>query len=206
MKIWKPVQAILIGFAVLVCASPLFAAASPIHPSYQDPCTWTHSLHVQSDLDGDRIPDTAVVRRHGNRYTLSIHFSANPNRTFHSYDTTTPVTAIKAIDVDGDHDRDIVLLGPNPVRAAALWLNESPRSFHTAWVTVIVPASPDALIGRCLDDDDDTPTESNCSACLSRAVFGTALKSETVLRLSCEPVPLTRFVAVVPPRGPPLDS
>src|SRR5436190_1918886 len=67
------------------------------------------SLQVRSDLDGDQIPDLAQVREIDNDYVLSIRLSSQRSWTrLPAYYTSERVIGIEAMDVDGDHDGDIV--------------------------------------------------------------------------------------------------
>jgi hypothetical protein len=212
MKIRSPYWAFLLWLVAVACSSPpVNAAANPQH-SVVESSTWPVRLHVRSDFDGDQVPDTAVVRRHGERYTLIIHFAGKSSKTYSAYYTREPVVGIASMDVDGDRDRDIVLLGLNSALPAGLWLNESPETFRTEvpWLVAIIYPDSLARISRSFlqspDPDPGSLTEPGPDASVTEGLFLLPLRSEIRLCSCSCPVLLQGLSVSVPSRGPPLNS
>lgn len=212
MKIRSPYWAFLLWLVVIACPFPLVnAAPNTQQPADQSP-TWPVRLHVRSDFDGDRVPDTAVVLRHGKHYSLSIHFAGKASKTFSVYYTSEPVIGITSMDVDGDRDHDIVLLGLNPGLPAALWVNDSPAAFRieVPWLAAVVYPDSLAKINRSYlqnsEPDPGSLTESVPDASVTEGLLLSLLKSETRIGSLSRPALLQGLPISVPSRGPPLNS
>jgi hypothetical protein len=169
-------------------------------------------LHVRSDFDGDHVPDIAVVRRHGEHYSLSIHFAGKSSKQFSAYFTSEPVIGITSMDVDGDRDRDIVLLGLNPALPAAVWMNDGPEAFRieVPWLAAIVYPDSVASIERSFlqspDPDPGSLSDPGPDASLTEGLFLSLHRCETSLGSFSRSVLLQGLSVRVPSRGPPLNS
>ena len=212
MKIRSPYWAFLLWLVAAAYSSPPVNAASNPQHLIAESTTWPVRLHVHSDFDGDHVPDTAIVRRHGEHYSLSIHFAGKASKTFSAYYTGEPVIGITSMDVDGDRDRDIVLLGLNSVLPAGLWINDSPQAFRieVPWLAVIVYPDSLARLNRSFlespDPDPGSLTDPGPDASVTEGLFLSLFSSETTLGSFSNSIPLQGLSVRVPARSPPLIS
>src|SRR5262245_2304835 len=139
MKIRSPYWAFLLWLVAAAYSSPPVNAAPIPQHSIAESAKWPVRLQVRSDFDGDDVLDTAVVSRHGRHYSLSIQFAGKASLTFSGYDASEPIIGITSMDVDGDRDHDIVLLGLNSGISAAWWLNDSSHAFRieVPWLAAV---------------------------------------------------------------------
>jgi len=87
-----------------------------------------------ADLDGDHIPDIAsgISTGHtseGYSYRVDLDFSGNPGaKTLSVFSTDSTGLNIEAVDIDGDHDLDLIITGrlSQPI---SVWLNDGRGSF-----------------------------------------------------------------------------
>jgi len=86
------------------------------------------------DLDGDHRADFAVAEPQGfaghpHSYRVNVQLSANPNSTFEIDSQAPGGLHVTALDVDGDHDLDLVItteFGRVPV---GVWINDGRGAF-----------------------------------------------------------------------------
>lgn len=88
---------------------------------------------ISFDANQDRHPDLAVLRQFfTNRglaeYAFEIHLSGTRLATQVEGFSAVPGATLEHWDVDGDHDRDIILLSPSGV-ALRVWLNDGMGRF-----------------------------------------------------------------------------
>jgi len=180
-----------------------FAAESRLEPQFPN-------LRVQADLDGDQLPDTALVRQHGSQYALSVKLSSK--RTWihvHAYSTNEAVIGIASMDVDGDQDRDIVLLGLNPFRPSGLWLNEGARGFRTErpWLAAGFQRNSGAHLARLAsfntDEGPGSLDEPGPDALVPHYLLPTVIKAGAGLSRESREVPFSGPSSNLPLRGPP---
>jgi hypothetical protein len=91
-------------------------------------------LAAVADLDGDHIPDLASSistgrTSQGYSYRVDLDFGGNPGRkTLSVFSDDSAGLDIEAIDVDGDHDLDLVISG-RLSRPVSVWLNDGRGRF-----------------------------------------------------------------------------
>ncbi|HVW07566.1 MAG TPA: hypothetical protein VHC90_03235 [Bryobacteraceae bacterium] len=86
-----------------------------------------------ADLDGDRVADLANAgpgRREGNRYVHRVQIDLSHTGTA-SFDIHGASASIRLClrDIDGDHDRDLVVFEPSSSIPVAVWLNDGAGHF-----------------------------------------------------------------------------
>ncbi len=184
---------------------PSLALASASHPAQPQ------SLRIHSDLDGDQLPDTALVRQHGDYYSLSIRSSSSRTWTrFRGYHSTEPVIGILVMDVDGDSDRDIVLLGFNRFRPSGLLLNEGAKGFRPAhpWFAAdLQKRTGSSLIrfaGAGSDDEPCNVDDSGPEALVPHHVLPCIINVQSGLSREFREVAFGCQSATATLRGPPL--
>ncbi|HYR45188.1 MAG TPA: VCBS repeat-containing protein [Terriglobia bacterium] len=87
-----------------------------------------------ADLDGDHIPDIASgistgQTSEGYSYRVDLDFSGNPQaKTLSVFSNDSTGLNIEAVDVDGDHDLDLIITGrlSQPI---GVWLNDGRGRF-----------------------------------------------------------------------------
>lgn len=120
---------------MLVCwfAKPLSAGDKP------------HALNVMhflrpglpaiADLDGDNIPDLAsgvrtALTAQGYSYRVDLDLSTNPEaKTFNVVSQDSTGLNIEAVDIDGDHDLDLLVSGRLSPRPIGIWVNDGRGRF-----------------------------------------------------------------------------
>jgi hypothetical protein len=117
------------------------------------PLGWSTAI---GDLNADGRPDFAIADRLGRldglfAYSLELSISGIGSRwvTFNEPD---PSLAIALLDVDQDHDLDVVVSAPISRKVLRIWLNDGRGAFHEA---PSPPAASTAEVGR---DEADTTT------------------------------------------------
>ena len=110
------------------------AATPPIHslPSGLD--SPAVSGWVLSDLNGDKIADLATARagRHdANGYAQEVRITLGDfQQTSFHFQSRGATVELSSRDVDGDQDRDLVILEPVSREAIGVWINDGAGSFH----------------------------------------------------------------------------
>src|SRR5262245_1515711 len=113
-----------------------------------------------ADLDGDRTPDLAMARRvgysdDGYLYRIELRRSSDPHYdSFTVSHSDTLGLKITGIDIDADHDTDLVIGGRFSGEHIGVWINDGNGHFaksppglfsSTSWVDVgAAPINPDA--------------------------------------------------------------
>jgi hypothetical protein len=88
-----------------------------------------------ADLDGDQIPDVASGIRTGQTakgysYRVDLDFSANSEaKPFNVFSEDSTGLNIEAVDVDGDHDLDLLVSGRFSPQPIGIWLNDGRGRF-----------------------------------------------------------------------------
>jgi hypothetical protein len=88
-----------------------------------------------ADLDGDHVPDVASGIRTGHThagysYRVDLDLSENPEaRSFSVVSQEPGGLSIEAIDIDGDHDLDLVIRGQFSLQPIGIWLNDGSGRF-----------------------------------------------------------------------------
>jgi len=113
-----------------------------------------------ADLDGDHIPDIASGIRTGRTaegysYRVDLDFSGNLEaKPFNVFSEEPAGLNIQAIDIDGDHDLDLVITGRLSPQPIGVWLNDGRGLFTrgdpanyvlSAWETRASVQSPDTV-------------------------------------------------------------
>lgn len=120
-------------FAVCWFAAPAFAAAATTS------LVATHLLRpgvpAIADLDGDHLPDVAsgISTGHtpaGYSYRVDLDLSGHTNQNSFSVLSEEPNGLnIEAIDIDGDHDLDLVITNRLSLKPIGVWINDGTGSF-----------------------------------------------------------------------------
>jgi hypothetical protein len=89
---------------------------------------------VLADLDGDGRVDTATAhsgRQNARGYSqeVRISFGAFQQSTFR-FQTSNARIELSSRDLDGDQDRDLVILEPSSKEPIGVWINDGGGSFH----------------------------------------------------------------------------
>jgi hypothetical protein len=88
-----------------------------------------------ADLDGDQVPDLASGIKTGHTsagysYRVDLDLSRNPNgKSFSVLSQEPNGLNIQAIDVDGDHDLDLVITNHWSMKPIGVWINDGSGSF-----------------------------------------------------------------------------
>src|SRR5215467_10155568 len=120
----------------------LLAAMGYVRPAAagsRNPAVDLHLLHpgttVIVDLDGDQIPDFAsgtnlgrMPQGYAYRVDLDLTDNSQP-KPFRVFSTEPNGVAIKAIDLDGDHDLDLVITGRLLHEPIGVWINDGRGNF-----------------------------------------------------------------------------
>lgn len=132
-----------LAHAGLLSVALLFAISSFAVPGLAETAAHgTIAMHLLrpgiaalADLDGDQIPDVASGINTGHTsagYSYRVDFdlssSAQP-KSFSILSEEPNGLNIEAIDVDGDHDLDIVITGRLSLRPIGVWINDGSGSF-----------------------------------------------------------------------------
>jgi len=112
-----------------------------------------------ADLDGDHIPDIAsgISTGHtseGYSYRVDLDFSGNPvAKTLSVFSDDSTGLNIEAVDIDGDHDLDLIITG-RLSKPISVWLNDGRGRFTqgdlakyvlSVWQTRSAVQSPDIV-------------------------------------------------------------
>jgi len=129
----RTVFACLCAFAALCLVSgPSWAL-----PNLNSP-VWPRPLNVGSaiaDLDGDQIPDVASGTNLGRTaqgyfYRIDLDLTHNSQvKAFNIYSNEPNGLDVRAIDVDGDHDLDLVITSRILQQPIGIWLNDGEGNF-----------------------------------------------------------------------------
>ncbi len=118
----------LLGFAFTCLAF----AASPA--TYQLPARSSGAPGwVLADLDGDRIADMAAAGpglRDGRGYIHQVNIDLTGSQsTSFTVRGDSPSIRLTFRDIDGDHDRDLIVFEPSSVMPIGVWLNDGAGHF-----------------------------------------------------------------------------
>ncbi len=120
---------LLAGGALSFAAGSATAAEPPIPSNAVSSYGW-----VIADLDGDQIADVATARsgRHEfNGYSQEVRIIlAGLQQTSFQFLSRGPTVELSTLDVDGDHDGDLVVFEPLSSQPIGVWLNDGAGSFH----------------------------------------------------------------------------
>ena len=92
-------------------------------------------LPAIADLDGDNIPDLAsgvrtALTAQGYSYRVDLDLSASPGaRAFNVVSQDSTGLNIEAVDIDGDHDLDLLVSGRLSPRPIGIWVNDGRGRF-----------------------------------------------------------------------------
>jgi hypothetical protein len=126
-----------------LAAACLIPAASA--KTFQLPSQTTRNRSwAVSDMNGDKIADLAFAgpgRREGTEYAREISVNlAGAGRS--QFTVRSPGAAIQLTlrDIDGDHDRDLIIVEPWSRRAIGVWLNDGRGHFEEGNLAKYAPA------------------------------------------------------------------
>ena len=120
-------QYVRLGLVLAAGVLPLYAASDT--QDFVRSSGW-----VFGDFNGDQRPDVALSRAgrgdaRGFRQQVRILFGVSGETSFEFHSRTAHVQ-LGARDVDGDHDRDIVIEEPLTRVPIGIWINDGDGSFH----------------------------------------------------------------------------
>ena len=126
-------------FAALVVFAPLapgqrLIAPDPHAASFRLPPAFLRGAGTFGDLDGDQLPDIAVAEPQGfsshlSSYRVAVHLSSNDGSAFEIRSRAPGGLHLTALDVDGDHDLDLVVVTEQGRQAVGVWINDGKGSF-----------------------------------------------------------------------------
>jgi|SRR5690242_10702261 len=126
----RPVLLWLLAGAALNFAAARATAAQPAIPSNAA----SNYGWVIADLDGDQIVDVATARsgRHDlNGYSQEVRIRLGGfQQTSFRFLSRGETVELSTLDVDGDHDGDLVAFEPLSSQPIGVWLNDGAGSFH----------------------------------------------------------------------------
>ena len=131
--------------ALLFCLAGLCLIPSAGAKTFQLP---THNSRTRSwavsDMNGDKVADLASAgpgRRDGAEYAreISVNLAGSEKSQF---TVRSPGAAIQLSlrDIDGDHDRDLIIVEPWSRRAIGIWLNDGLGHFEEGNLAKYGPA------------------------------------------------------------------
>jgi hypothetical protein len=121
------------------------------------PFGWSTAI---GDLNADGQPDIAITDRIGRlgdgfSYSLELTFAGLGTRWL-TFDAPDAALAIALLDIDYDHDLDVVVSAPFSRAVVRVWLNDGQGGFHEA-----APPPSNAVVG---DERADSATPSPADA------------------------------------------
>ncbi len=129
LSAWK----LVLSIAVFCAAIPAWAA------DYTDPPNPAHLLRpgiwTVADMDGDRILDAAsgvkiAHTQQGYVYRVDLDLSASHHpASFTVLSNEDVALSVEALDVDGDHDLDLVITSHLPHKLIGIWINDGEGQF-----------------------------------------------------------------------------
>jgi hypothetical protein len=126
-------------FAIIFFLLVAIGYVRPAAAGSRNPAVDLHLLHpgttVVVDLDGDQIPDLAsgtnlgrMPQGYAYRVDLDLTDNSQP-KPFRVFSTEPNGVAIKAVDVDGDQDLDLVITGRLLHEPIGVWINDGRGNF-----------------------------------------------------------------------------
>ena len=98
----------------------------------------SYRTQLGNDLDGDHIPETAIIKQCGYVYQVSIHFTTGrPKLRLKTYVTEAAAgLSLQTTDVNNDSKGDLVIISAISLRPIAVWLNQGTARFQrvSSWV------------------------------------------------------------------------
>ncbi len=120
--------------AALLASGLGTAAPNPAqHSLPRPPASLFDLTWVLADFNGDQQPDFASARlanRHGQEYAHEVSVRLGSAQTSFRFRSHTAKIELSARDVDGDEDRDIVVLEAHSKQPLGVWLNDGAGSFE----------------------------------------------------------------------------
>ena len=91
---------------------------------------FSYRTRLKHDLDGDHIPETAIIRERPYVYQVSIHFTTGrPKLRLTTY-LAAGTAGLSLHTIDADHDSEgelLVIISATSVRPVAVWANEGKK-------------------------------------------------------------------------------
>jgi len=134
--------------ALSICALlavPRFAAAdtpgAPLRTPAPAPFGWSSTI---ADFNSDGRPDVAVANRlsnhGGSNFRIDVQLS-DGHRQSMSFASAQPALRVTAVDVDNDHDIDLVVTQLLGHRVVGVWLNDGAGNFQKGHSRELPPVS-----------------------------------------------------------------
>ena len=91
----------------------------------------SYRTELGHDLDGDHIPETAIIRHCGYLYQISIHFTTGrPKLRLKTYVTAgVSDLSFETTDLNNDSKGDLLIISATSIRPIAVWLNQGKAKF-----------------------------------------------------------------------------
>ena len=202
------ITALLVVSVFLCGANASYASGSRANHGFK------YRTQLGQDLDGDHIPETAVIRERGHLYQVSIHFTTGrPKLHLQTY-VTGDIAGLTfhAIDLNNDNRGDLIIISATSVRPIAVWLNQGRAKFKK------VNSSLYRGVGRRTGPSYRVPkppqpeTVGNVSidpfpqATLESKYFNAAGDGTGIIFIQPDERPCESALRQVPSRGPPLAA
>lgn len=189
------------------------AAANAARAACPTPSGISRPAWVVANFDHDRNPDLAVVNIPNRRgqtsgQEVSINFGPLEPGALSLCDAV-PTERLRALDLDGDSDKDLVLetLSAVPI---AVWLNDGDGHFHAGnlgdysfLLSHRDPFSFDVRAAITAQEDSDECPRSQLDAAVSSIHVATCVSTRV---RAADPCVVVRFLSASRTRGPPLHS
>ena len=122
-------QIVITAFVVLSVF--LFGANASYASGSRAKQGFKYRIQLGQDLDGDHIPETAVIRERGHFYQVSIHFTTGRPKLHLKTYVTRDIAGLsfQATDLNNDNKDDLVIISATSVRPLAVWLNQGRAKF-----------------------------------------------------------------------------
>jgi hypothetical protein len=131
--------------ALLVCLAAACLIPSASAKAFQLPSHSTRNRSwAVSDMNGDKIADLASAgpgRREGAEYAREISVNlAGAEKSQFTVRSPGAFIQLSLRDIDGDHDRDLIIVEPWSRRAIGVWLNDGRGHFKEGNLAKYAPA------------------------------------------------------------------
>jgi hypothetical protein len=125
---------VLVSSRHTIQALLLLAACAFGLPAQTAPFSFGHGAIALADFDGDGQLDYAVADPRGqdNLYRIDVHLGAGGGGAFLIAARTNGGLRVSAVDVDGDHDVDLVITTGYAREPVGVWLNDGSGGFSEA--------------------------------------------------------------------------
>jgi hypothetical protein len=174
------------------------------------PYAWAN---VIADFDADGAPDVAVANRTnprgGSRYEIEVQLSGSHAQVF-VFDSVAGALTITALDIDNDHDADLVVTPFLSRDVVGVWLNDGTGHFDAGASDSFPDAAARLARGPAVvgfPDHIAAVASDRRATSLAPILVADAIQADAPGMYPCASVALTNLAARSPAdRAPPLRS